>query len=59
MLSEKDIENNIKNIKKVFDIFLKTTNPKLKPIYVNNYDWLGKLNYINFLREIGKTFYNK
>ena len=56
MLSEKDIENNIKNIKKVFDIFLKTTNPKLKPIYVNNYDWLGKLNYINFLREIGKHF---
>ena len=48
MLSEKDIENNIKNIKKVFDIFLKTTNSKLKPIYVNNYDWLGKLNYINF-----------
>ena len=56
ILSEKDIENNIKNIKKVFDIFLKTTNPKLKPIYVNNYDWLGKLNYINFLREIGKHF---
>ena len=56
ILSEKEIENNIKNIKKVFDIFLKTTNPKLKPIYVNNYDWLGKLNYINFLREIGKHF---
>ena len=56
ILSEKEIENNIKNLKKVFDIFLKTTNPKLKPIYVNNYDWLGKLNYINFLREIGKHF---
>ena len=56
ILSEKEIENNIKNIKKVFDIFLKTKNPKLKPIYVNNYDWLGKLNYINFLREIGKHF---
>ena len=56
ILSEKEIENNIKNIKKVFNSFLKTTNPKLKPIYVNNYDWLGKLNYINFLREIGKHF---
>ena len=56
ILSEKEIENNIKNIKKVFDSFLETTNPKLKPIYVNNYDWLGKLNYINFLREIGKHF---
>ena len=39
MLSEKDIENNIKNIKGI-RYFLKTTNPKLKPIYVNNYDWL-------------------
>ena len=56
ILSEKEIENNIKNIKKVFNSFLETTNPKLKPIYVNNYDWLGKLNYINFLREIGKHF---
>ena len=56
ILSEKEIEDNIKNIKKVFNSFLETTNPKLKPIYVNNYDWLGKLNYINFLREIGKHF---
>jgi len=56
ILTEKQIENNIKNIEKVFKIFLKTSNPKLKPIFVNNYKWLGKLNYINFLREIGKHF---
>ena len=56
ILKEKQIENNIKNIEKVFKIFLKTNNPKLKPIFVNNYKWLGKLNYINFLREIGKHF---
>ena len=42
ILSEKQIENNINNIKKVFKIFLKTNNPKLKPIFVNNYKWLGK-----------------
>ncbi len=54
ILSEKQIEKNIKNIEKVFKIFLKTNNPKLKPIFVNNYKWLGKLNYIKFLREIGK-----
>jgi len=56
ILSEKQIEKNIKNIEKVFKIFLKTNNPKLKPIFVNNYKWLGKLNYIKFLREIGKHF---
>jgi len=56
ILSEKQIENNIKNIQNVFKIFLKTNNPKLKPIFVNNYKWLGKLNYIKFLREIGKHF---
>ena len=56
ILSEKEIEKNIKNIEKVFKIFLKTKNPKTKPIFVNNYKWLGKLNYIKFLRDIGKHF---
>ena len=56
ILSEKQIENNINNIKKVFKIFLKTNNRKLKPIFVNNYTWLSKLNYISFLREIGRHF---
>ena len=56
ILSEKQIEKNIKNIEKVFKIFLKSNNPKIKPIFVNNYKWLGKLNYIKFLREIGKHF---
>jgi len=56
ILSEKQIEKNIKNIEKVFKTFLKTNNPKLKPIFVNNYKWLSKLNYIKFLREIGKHF---
>ena len=56
ILSEKKIEKNIKNIEKVFKIFLKTKNSKTKPIFINNYKWLGKLNYIKFLREIGKHF---
>ncbi len=56
ILSEKQIEKNIKNIEKIFKTYLKTNNPKLNPIFVNNYKWLGKLNYIKFLREIGKHF---
>ena len=56
ILSDKEIEFNIKNIKKIFNIFLNTKNIKTKPIFVNNFKWLGKLNYITFLREIGKHF---
>ena len=56
ILSKKEIEKNIKNIEKIFKIFLKTKKPKTKPIFINNYKWLGKLNYIKFLREIGKHF---
>jgi len=56
ILSKKEINQNIKSIEKIFKIFLKTKNSKTKPIFVNNYSWLSKLNYINFLREIGKHF---
>ncbi len=56
ILDKKEIQKNIKAIENVFKIFLKSKNPKTKPIFVNNYSWLSKLNYINFLREIGKHF---
>ena len=56
ILDKKNIDRNISSIKNVFKIFLKTNNPKTKPIFVNNYSWLSKLNYINFLREIGIHF---
>ena len=56
ILNEKDIEKNIKNIEKILKKFLNVKDPKIKPIFVNNYSWLKNLNYINFLREIGKHF---
>ena len=56
ILNKKEIEKNIKSIENIFKVFLKTKNSKVKPIFVNNYSWLNKLNYINFLREIGKHF---
>ncbi len=56
ILDKKEINKNIESIKNVFKIFLSSTNSKTKPIFVNNYSWLSKLNYINFLREIGKHF---
>ena len=56
ILSENEIEKNIKNIEKILKNFLDSKNPKTKPIFVNNYTWLKKLNYISFLRDIGKHF---
>ena len=56
ILDNKEINKNIKNIQNVFKIFLKSKNSKTKPIFINNYNWLSKLNYINFLRDIGKHF---
>jgi tyrosyl-tRNA synthetase len=56
ILSEDDIEKNIKNIEKILKNFLDNEDPKIKPIFVNNYSWLKDLNYISFLRDIGKHF---
>ena len=56
ILSEKEIDKNIKNIEKILKNFLDIKNPKTKPIFVNNYTWLKRLNYISFLRDIGKHF---
>ncbi len=56
ILTEKEIDKNIKSIKKILKKFLNNKNPKTRPIFVNNYSWLKGLNYISFLREIGKYF---
>ena len=56
ILSEDEIEKNIENIKNILKKFLDNDNPDTKPIFVNNYDWLKSLNYISFLRDIGKHF---
>ena len=55
-LKQNEIKKNIASIKKIFEKLLDTKNKKTKPIFVNNYDWLGKLKYIDFLREIGRHF---
>jgi len=56
ILSEDEIEKNIRNIEKILKNFLNDNNPNTKPIFVNNYSWLKDLNYISFLRDIGKHF---
>ena len=56
ILSEEEIEKNIKNIKDILKKFLDNNDSETKPIFVNNYTWLKNLNYISFLRDIGKHF---
>ncbi len=56
ILTEEEIEKNIKNIEKILKNYLDNDDPKTKPIFVNNYSWLKGLNYISFLRDIGKHF---
>ncbi len=56
ILEEKTIEKNISNIEKILKTFLNNGNKDTKPIFVNNYKWLKGLNYISFLRNIGKHF---
>jgi len=56
ILENKSINENILKIKKIFKKLLNFKDKKTMPIFVNNADWLTKLKYINFLREIGKHF---
>ncbi len=56
ILKHKDIKKNIASIKKIFEKLLHSKNKKTKPIFVDNYSWLGKLRYIDFLRDVGKHF---
>ena len=56
ILKQKDIQKNITNIKKIFEKLLNFKKKNTRPIFVDNYTWLGKLNYIDFLRKIGSQF---
>ena len=56
ILTQKEIKNNIQSIKKVFNKILDTSNKNTKPLFVDNAEWLTKLNYIQFLRDVGSHF---
>ncbi len=56
ILNENQIRNNIKSIKKVFNKILDSSDKETSPIFVDNANWLNKLNYIQFLRDVGSHF---
>ena len=54
LLSHDDIKTNIAGIRSIFDGFL--SFEKDAALMVDNADWLDNLDYIPFLREVGKHF---
>ena len=56
LLTDEEIDANIAGIRKVFERFLKFGDGPTDAIIVNNDDWLGELEYVPFLREVGRHF---
>ena len=56
LLSDEKIASNIASIKTIFGNYLKFGDGKTDAIMVNNADWLDKLEYISFLRDVGRHF---
>ncbi|WP_237151855.1 tyrosine--tRNA ligase [Oryzibacter oryziterrae] len=56
LLSVETINTNIEGIKKIFGKILRFGDGQLDGIMVNNADWLLKLNYVEFLRDVGRYF---
>ena len=56
LLTEAQIEKNLKSIRAIFSKFLKFGDGATDAIMANNADWLNTLNYIDFLREVGRHF---
>ncbi|WP_439528699.1 tyrosine--tRNA ligase [Pannonibacter sp.] len=56
ILSDEDIEANKAGIRKVFEKLLTFGDGPRDAIMLDNADWLMKLNYVEFLRDIGRHF---
>jgi tyrosyl-tRNA synthetase len=61
LLSDEDIKQNLKGIRAIFSRFLRFADQSAKSsandaIMPNNAEWLNTLNYIDFLRDVGRHF---
>ncbi len=55
LLNAESVGKNTAAIKEQLERFIDLTNPE-KGMIVNNYDWLSKLNLLDYLRDYGKYF---
>ena len=56
LLTDAEIGANIAGIESVFSKFLSFGHGGAEALLINNADWLGGLNYIDFLRDYGRHF---
>ena len=56
LLTDEDIDENLKGIRAIFGNFLKFEGAGGNAMMANNADWLNTLNYIDFLRDVGRHF---
>jgi len=56
ILTDVQIGENLKGIRAVFSKFLKFESDGGSAVMANNADWLNSLNYIDFLRDVGRHF---
>ncbi|BCH16808.1 MULTISPECIES: tyrosine--tRNA ligase [unclassified Mesorhizobium] len=56
LLTPEAIATNIEGIKRIFGRILRFGDGANDAIMVNNADWLMKLNYVEFLRDVGRHF---
>jgi tyrosyl-tRNA synthetase len=55
LLSEQEIMSNVLAIRRQFERFLDLSKESGAKI-VDNYEWLGKFSFLDFLRDVGKHF---
>jgi len=56
LLTVEEIATNIESIKRVFSRILRYGEGPTDAVMANNADWLLKLNYVEFLRDVGRHF---
>ena len=56
LLTEAKIEDNISGIKRVFESYISYDEGPTGALMLNNAEWLENLNYLDFLRDIGRHF---
>ncbi|URD61780.1 tyrosine--tRNA ligase [Sphingomonas sp. KRR8] len=56
LLTDEKIAENITGIRKVFERFLEFGDGPTDAVLVDNAEWLDRLEYVPFLREVGRHF---
>jgi len=56
ILTDEIISDNLRSIREIFSKFLTFGSGARDAIMANNADWLNALNYIDFLRDVGRHF---